>query len=329
MSVCPFIFKQNTETPIETLSLNYSFDVINSITTIDTTNELNEGLSINQTPKIPAIILNLGGRTSNANMSIGINGKVTPFNLYDAYITNVFPKIKNNNEYSFVIEGFSSQNIGGEKILIYIPINPVGITSGENPFSLLVSALVNESTPPKLKEITNNINIDFNKFIPNNKYYYYNYTDSIQTTYNIISFDSSNLSYDTNFGNILSASFNKDKNPKSKMYFEQIGSKDVAINTTPLYISKSNPTNQDVITKSYEDNIYIDCQPTDNVNKDSEDNYMQSSVKQALGLVKYIEISFPYIIFIICLTLIVICIFSLSSILKKYVSTTVSDSKQP
>ena len=308
MTNCPLKFADNTETPIPTLSFNYSFDIIDAITTMDTNNELNTGISINQKNKIPAIILNFGGRSANPNMAIAINGKTTLFNLYNAYITKKFPVLKTENAYSFVIEGFSSQNITGEKILVFIPINPVG-TSSKNEFSSMVNALKSESNT--LNPSSRAINIDLNRFIPEDNFYYYNYKDSNKTVYNIIAFDKSKLFYDTNFANILETLL-KDK---TLNYTNQVGSGDTATNTTPIYISTSKPSNQEAIGPTFEDNIYIDCQPTENLG--NKENYMQATVKEAVGLIKYLEISFPYLIFIVCLTLLVIAIFSISYYLGK------------
>ncbi len=309
MSNCPLIFTSNTETPVSTLSFNYTFDIVDSITTMLPSNELNTGLSINQQNKIPAIILNLGGRSANPNMAIGINGKTTTFNLYDAYITKKFPVFSSKNTYSFVIEGFSSENITGEKILVFIPLNPVGTTNTTNEFSSMISALKSDSNG--LNPSTRGININFNKYIPTDTFYYYNYKDKNRTLYNIIAFDKSALFYDTNFGNLLD-NLLKDK---TDIYTTQVGSSDTATNTTSLYKSTSKSSNQDAISPTFEDNIYIDCQPTENLGE--KENYMQSTVKEAVGLIKYIEISFPYLIFIICLTLLVIAIFSISYFLSK------------
>ena len=303
MSNLPLNFSSNTETSISTLSFNYTFDIIDSITTMVPSNELNTGISINQRNKIPAIILNLGGRKPNPNMAIGINGKTTLFNLYDAYITKKSPKFSSTNEYSFVIEGFSSQNVTGEKILVFIPLNPVSSNSSNN-FSSMISALKSESNT--LNPSSRGINIDFNKYIPHDTFYYYNYKDSNQTIYNIIAFDKSTLFYDTNFGSLLETLLKNE----TDIYNNQVGSADTATNKTYLYKSTSKSLNQDAISPTFEDNIYIDCQPTENLGE--KENYMQATVKEAVGLIKYLEISFPYLIFVICLTLLVVAIFSIS-----------------
>ena len=309
MSNCPLNFASNTETPVSTLSFNYNFDMLDSVTTMDTSNELNTGISINQQNKIPAIILNLGGRTANINMSIAINGKTTTFNLYDAYITKKSPKFSSTNVYSFVIEGFSSQNITGEKILVFIPLNPVGTTNATNQFASMISALKSDSNT--LNPSSRGINMDFNKYIPSDTFYYYNYKDTNQTLYNIIGFDKSSLFYDTNFGNLL----DKLLVEKTSVYETNVGSGDTATNTTPLYKSTSNASNQDALSPTFEDNIYIDCQPTENL--EVQENYMQATVKEAIGIIKYLEISFPYLIFIVFLTLLVVTIFSISYFLGK------------
>jgi len=308
MSNCPLNFVSNTETSIPTLTFNYTFDIIDAITTMEPSNELNTGISIKQKNKIPAVILNLGGRTANPNMALAINGKTTLFNLYDAYITKKSPKFSSDNAYSFVIEGFSSENVTGEKILVFIPLNPVSGNS-DNQFSSMISALKSDSNT--LNPTSRGINIDFNKYIPPDTFYYYNYKDTDQTLYNIIGFDKSSLFYDTNFGNLLD-NLLKDK---TDVYNSQVGSGDTATNTTSLYKSTTKSLNQDAITPTFEDNIYIDCQPTENLGV--KENYMQATVKEAIGLIKYLEISFPYLIFVVCLTLLVIAIFSISYFLGK------------
>ena len=327
MSVCPFDFTNTIEQNIDTLSLSYSFDITTSITTVDTKNVLNEGLSMNQIPKAPAIILNLGGRTSKAVMSIGMNGKLTPFNLYDAYITKIFPKIKKASSYNFVIEGISAKNINGEKILIYSPLNQkLGATSvgtTGNPFYPIETALTSDSNT--LTDIASELNIDFNTLIPMDKYYYHTYTDTSNTLYNIITFDTSNLTYGTIFGKILSASLDK----KTTDYFSVIKEKNNATISYPLFRSITNPTNQDIITNSLEDNIYIDCQPTDLL-KNEGGNYMQTTVKEAVGLVTYLERAFPYLILIVFLTLLIIFTFSISSFFKnQFTSDSVIEDPKP
>jgi hypothetical protein len=310
MSNLPLKFRTNTEISIPTLSFNYTFDIIDNITTTDPSNELNTGISINQRFKIPAIILNLGGRKPNPNMAIAINGKTTLFNLYDAYITKKSTQFSTTNEYSFVIQGISTQNVTGEKILVFIPLNPVNMNSNStNNFSSMISALKSESDT--LNPTSNGLNIDLNKYIPSDTFYYYNYKDSNKTLYNIIAFDKSKLFYDTNFGTLLE-SLLKDK---TDIYNNQVGSSDTATNTTPLYKSTSKALNQDSISPTFEDNIYIDCQPTENLGE--KENYMQATVKEAVGILKYLEISFPYLIFVICLSLLVICIYSISYFLGK------------
>jgi Na+-transporting methylmalonyl-CoA/oxaloacetate decarboxylase gamma subunit len=313
MSVCPFDFSNTIEQSIDTLAFNYSFDIIPSITTVNTSNSLNEGISIKQTPKIPSIILSLGGRTTRTVMSIGINGKITGFNLYNSYITKVFPKIKKGSSYSFVIEGLSLQNTNGEKILVYIPLNQ-GTGSKSNMFYPMEAALTSESKT--LRDNSTDLSIDFNKFIPENKYYYHTYTDSASTLYHIITFDTSLLSYDPNFGNILSTSLDK----KTTDYLSEIKEKNNATISYPLFVSTSNPINQDVIPNTFEDNIYIDCQPVDLLNNEGK-NYLQTTVKEAVGLVSYIEKSFPYLIFIVFLSLLIYFIYSLSSFIKSQFQT--------
>ena len=327
MSVCPFDFTNTIEQNIDMLSLTYSFDITSSITTVNTTNPLNEGVSMNQSPKVPAIILNLGGRTSKAVLSIGINGKLTTFNLYDAYITKVFPKIKKGSSYNFVIEGISTKNVNGEKILIYIPLNPklgtssVGTTG--NPFYPIETALTSDSN--NLTDIASELNVDFNKLIPMNRYYYHTYTDTSNTLYNIITFDESNLTYGTIFGKILSASLDK----KTTDYFSEVKEKNNATISYPLFMSITNPINQDIITNSLEDNIYIDCQPTDLL-KNEGGNYLQTTVKEAVGLVTYLERAFPYLILIVFVTLLIIFIFSISSFFKKHFgSETITEDPKP
>ena len=307
MTNCPLNFTSNTETPVSTLSLNYTFDIIDSITTMTPDNELNTGISIKQKNKIPAIILNLGGRKPGANIAIAINGKTTLFNLYDAYITKKCTKFKTLNSYAFVIEGFSNQNITGEKVLIFIPLNPLGTKS--NSFAPVIAAL--KSDKDTLNPSSSGLNIDFNKLIPKETFYYYNYKDTSQTLYNIIGFDNSNLFYDTNFGNLLDTLLTA----KTDAYNTEVRSSDTATNTTSLYLSTSKPSEQDEILPTFEDNIYIDCQPTENLGP--KENYMQATVKEAIGIIKYLEISFPYLIFVVCLTLLVIAIFSISYFLTK------------
>jgi len=319
MSVCPFDFKHTNEQKIDSLSLNYSFDITTSITTIDTTNVLNEGLSISQTPKAPAIILSLGGRTSKTVMTIGINGKTSGFNLYCAYITKVFPNIKKDKGeyYSFVIEGVSSNNVNGEKILIFIPLNKISTLSSmgsANVFQSIETALTNGDN---LKEVSTELSIDFNKIIPESNYYYYTYTDSKRTIYNIITFDTSNLSYTSIFEKILSSSLNE----KTTKYELDIKEKNTATLSYPVYMSTSIPVNQDVITKSFEDNIYIDCQPVDLLKNEGK-NYLQTTIKEATGLITYLEVAFPYLILIVFLTLLIIFIYSISSFLKNFLNLT-------
>ena len=311
MSVCPFNFKNITEQKIDTLSLNYSFDITTSFNTIDTTNALNEGLPMNQTPKPPAIIISLGGRTSKTVMSIAINGKNTGFTIYNAYITKVFPNFKNTNSYSFVIQGISSKNVSGEKMLLFIPLNPVTnvLASRGNKFNSIESALTgNRNT---LKDTSSELNINFNDIIPDGEFYYYTYSDSTRTKYHMIGFDSSDLSYSPDFEKILTTSLSKTK----QLYFDVVKEKNNPDLAYPLF-SSTNSVNKDVISEAVEDNIYIDCQPIDLL-QNEKGNYMQTTIKETVGLITYLEVTFPYLIIIVFITLLVVFIFSISSFLRK------------
>jgi hypothetical protein len=103
---------------------------------------------------------------------------------------------------------------------------------------------------------------------------------------------------------------------KTTDYFSEIKEKNNATLSYPLFMSTSNPINQDVITNSFEDNIYIDCQPVDLL-KNEGGNYLQTTVKEAVGLISYIEKAFPYLIIIVFLTLLIIFTYSISSFIKK------------
>jgi len=312
MSVLPLKFEANSVSPIENLTFNHSFDTITEVKgsrptkkNSDTSETYNPGLSINQIPKIPAFLLNLGGRSSKPNMALSVNGRTYTYHLNCAYITQNFPEIKiKTNIYSFVLEGFYSDDIVSQKILIFIPLNLFTKGSkGNDPFKPLHEALTTNATPPELNLNSYNISIDLNTFIPDESFYYYNYVDSSKTEYKIVAFEQSNLYYDSIFSNILEDIF-RDVEYDVKL-------KDTAVNTVSIFSSMSTPTVQDAIEKSFEDNIYIDCQPTNTLGQ-PKDNYMKKALDEADGILDYFEKAFPYIFFIIVITLLVIFIFLLN-----------------
>jgi hypothetical protein len=243
------------------LHLSFNFDIISSI-------QVNqEGtLDITQKTPIKATEISLGGRTSNPNISVSINAVTRLFTLNAAYITDLYPRIKDDPKTKcFIIEGYSIENVTKEKVLLCLPMSLV--TNTTNVFHPLENAIMNRE---------NNLQLNLNQYIPKSdiKTDYYNYytnTDEVGNLIHVVFFSQSELGY--------TSAFTTPVNPPGYTTNKVV----VVSKTTTLALNHTNMTTQ------FEDNIYIDCVPVDVVNQE-EKNYLQINKTNATYLTDFLTL---------------------------------------
>jgi len=246
MENLPIEFNETEVVANSTLHLSYNFDIISSIEVSP-----KDQLDIVQKNPIQALQISLAGKTSNPNISVSMDAVTRLFTLNMAYITDLYPHMKTDpKQLSFVIEGYSIENVSKEKVLIFLPMNPTATT--KNIFNPLETAIVNQN---------NNVQLDLNDYIPSvdineDSYSYYQHTDDTGCLFHIVFFSNSSLGYSTALKIVA--------NP-SGYATEKVATVRRA-NTLALHHSNMN--------NEFEDNIYIDCVPVDVVNK-TEEKYMQ------------------------------------------------------
>jgi len=271
----------------DTLHLSYAFDVVNRIEVTTSS------LPIKQDVPLTALQLNLSGKTANPNISVAIDGKTHLFTLNTAYITDIYPHLKDTvTDAAFVIEGYSIENVTKERVLLFLPMTKTADTT--NVFYPLEQAILNKNP---LKGVT------FNDYIPNTKlerdyYTYYHHTDNDGTLYHILYFQKSPLQYTVAL-----------KIPENKKGYTSTY-KATNYKTTTLAKLHDNMTTQ------FEDNIYIDCVPIELENQKVE-KYMKTN--QDLG--KYLNEIIMYVVYIVILTLVVYGIYTVQQYISPSVKT--------
>lgn len=283
MTNVPVEFKPFDIVKNDTLHFSYVFDVVNSV-------EASTGaLPIKQDVTINAIQLNLSGKTSNPNISVAIDGETRLFTLNNAYITDIYPHLKDAvTDIAFVIEGYSIENISKERTLIFLPMTKT--TETTNVFYPLEQSIVNKSP---IKGLT------FDDYIPNTKldtdyYSYYAHTDNDGCLYHILYFDKSLLQYTNSL-----------KVPKNEKGY-------IATYKVTNYRTTTLAKRHDNMSKQYEDNIYIDCVPVELENQKAV-KYMKAS--EQLG--SYYSDILMYLVYIVILTLVVYGIYSIQKFSSK------------
>ena len=271
----PIQFKTIDIVRNDNLYLSYSFDVLNSI-------ETSEGdLPLKQQTMIKALHIGLGGKTSNPNISIGLDGETNLFTLEKAYLTDTYPHLKDTKlDMALVIEGYSIQNVTKERVLIFLPMTKT--TETNTLFYPFEQAIVNKSP---IKGFT------FDEYIPESNmdtdyYTYYPHTDSDGVLFHILYFAKSRLQYTT----ALKNPFN-DKNYNASLKIAN-------------FRSASLPKRHDNMTTNYEDNIYIDCVPV-GLENEKVLKYMQ--VSDHFG--SYYADMLTYLVYIVILSLVVYAIY--------------------
>lgn len=277
MSNIPIEFEPAEIVRNDTFHLSYVFDVIHSIETSLGT------LPIQQEYMINALQINLSGKTSNPNISLSLDGVTKLFTLNTAYITDTYPHIKDSKkEASFVIEGYSIQNLTKERILLFLPMTKT--TKTNNVFYPLEQSIINK-TPIKGLTFDDYIKKDD---IITDFYTYYNYKDNDGTLYHIIYFNNSTIKYTTSL-----------KIPKNDAPYN-------SKNKIANYKTTSLPKRHDKMDSKYEDNIYIDCVPVE-IENQKVAKYMKVSEK--IG--SYYAEFFIYIVYVVILVLVVYGIYKL------------------
>ncbi len=324
MSALPFRFGSNSWSYLEKTSLSYSFDNITGIT-IDE----NSALPFSQVNKIPAIGIELEGRTANPNIALSLNGVTNLYNIQQLYICShrqvIEDNVQNTKLYSLVIEGYSTADVQKQKVFIFIPIDSTGSsissTNSFDGFNTIFTYLNNNSG-----NVTSNSNgtktiselkLDINALIPDENYYIYSKTDDNTVSFTVIFFDNSNLTSSANTKAYLTTAFSNNDaeiiydgldgtgTPGSGTAFE------VAVRSFLLYKSKVKPTKKASISTSFEDNIYIDCQPVDIPNKKTSYYFQKLG-----GYGQFMQIGFVYLFSIMFISILVYSIYNIKSLFK-------------
>ena len=316
MSALPLRFGTNSWSYLDKTSFSYSFDKITGVTITE-----DFKLPFNQTNQIPSIGIELDGRSAKANISLSLNGITNLYNIQQLHICSHHQIIEdgalNSINYSLVIEGYSTGDVQNKKILIFIPINSVSSSSSNvnqfDPFNVIFSYLKNNTNVTenydKTKTITDLI-IDLNTVIPNNKYYLYQKSDNNSVNYSVIFFDTSSLFLNTTTSDYFTKTFAVNKAEIAYNALTNTSFEDTTASFL-LYKSTLKPSKRDMLESSFEDNIYIDCQPIDIVNEDKK-FYFQ----KVAGYGEFIQVGFVYLFSIIFISILVYAIYNIKSLFK-------------
>jgi hypothetical protein len=321
MTALPLRFGENSFSYLDRTSFSYSFDKITGITV----NEDYE-LPFKQTYEIPALSIELEGRTANPNMSISLNGLTEVYNLQQLFISSHHPIVKDNalnsKHYSLVIEGYSNADVQKSKLLIFIPIDPAGVVStGLNSFnsmnmlfSFLNDNTANVTVNSDRTKTLSGIDLNINELIPNEQFYLYQKTDNNSVNFTVIFFNTSKLFTSSKTKSYFTKAFssNKAEIEYNKLDEEQNNTsfEDTTRNFL-LYKSNVKPTKQASITTSFEDDIYIDCQPVDVANKEKTFYFQKFE-----GYGDFMQVGFVYLFTIIFISILVYFIYNIKTIFK-------------
>jgi hypothetical protein len=315
MSALPLIFGENSWSYLDRTSFSYSLDKVTGMKFTTNTN-----LPFNQVNKIPAIGIELEGRSANPNLSLSLNGVTNLYNIQQIYISNHTPIVsdtaRKSERYSLVIEGYSQSDIQKKKMLIFIPINTTGtaVNNSFDSFNILFNYLENSAVnvtvnSDNTKSISS-LDFDMNGLIPNKSFYVYNKKDTSDVNYTVIFFDTSDLFISTTTSSYFNKSFTN--NNAQKIYKELTDTGfEKAMDTFLLYKSTVIPSKKSTISTYAEDNIYIDCQPVDIPNEDK--TYYFQKVD---GYGQFIQVGFVYLFSIIFLSILVYGIYNIKTLFK-------------
>jgi hypothetical protein len=316
MTALPLRFGSNSWSYLDRTSFSYSFDKITGMTVTE-----NYTLPFSQANKIPAIGMELEGRSANPNLSFSLNGITNIYNIQQIYISShrqiVQDGALNSKKYSLVIEGYSTGDVQNNKILIFIPINNSANPSNTNSFdsfNIIFNYLKNNTvnvlkTSNDTKTISD-LQIDLNQVIPNESFYVYKKSDNNSVNYTILFFDNSQLFLNQTTDDYFTTAFSTNTaeiayNALTNTAFED------TIASFLLYKSTVKPSKKDAITTSFEDNIYIDCQPVDLVNEDKKFYFQKVE-----GYGQFIQVGFVYLFSIVFISILVYAIYNIKTIFK-------------
>ena len=328
MSSLPLRFGENSFSFLDRTSFSYSFDKITAMTFNENTE-----LPFNQNKKIPAIGIELQGRSANPNMSISLNGVTTLYNIQQLFISSHHPIVRDNAQtskyYSLVIQGYSNQSVQTDKIFIFIPIDPYGITETKpnllDTLNMYILKLDNDNNDivtdntDGTKQITMDTNeeVNINNLIPDERFYLYQKIDNNSTKYTVLFFDTSKL-FTTNITKAyLDRVFRT--NSAEIIYDSESTSFEDADNNFLLYKATVLPRKQASISTSFEDNIYIDCQPIDLKNEETQYYFQKID-----GYGDYIQMGFVYLFTIVFISILVYFIYNIKNMFKTSTEVEVS-----
>ena len=283
------------------LSFSYSFDPISEIYLADVSKF--KTLPVN----VPACQFSLPSKTSNPNMSLTKNGTTTAFGINSVYITgsiphrNSFDKTANSTTYSFVIEGYSTADVDYNKLLVFIPL-----TLDDNAIINAFNDFDNNIKTDKITPTDKNANLKLGTFIPNDVYYYYTYKSNSNVVYNVIFFESSQITYKST------------SNLSSIIQFNQAlfaANNTISDSTLTLYSSTGMPNNKDSIQDLYDESIFIDCQPVEVIDHQPKAFYTQLNAGK---ISKTMDMVLTIGLYIILIGFIVYTLIYLSKWIEKY-----------
>jgi hypothetical protein len=284
MSNIPVKFNTTDVVSNPTLHLSYTFDKLTSLEA-----EVS-AMPFHQEYLISCLKLNLGGRTSNPNISVSLDAVTHLFSLNCCYITDIYPHMEDQEtDKSFVIEGYSTENIDKERLLIYLPMTQIADTT--NTFYGLETSIIESRTNNSIVSLP--AFLDLNEFIPyanseNDGYTYFKFIDNDAYIYHVIYFKNSYLQY------------------TSALTIPANTAEYKSINKILNYIAIDPPKRHDNMTNQFEDNIYIDCVPVDLQDRE-EAKYLKIDDKYQ----NFFNEILVYITYIIIITLIVYSIYSI------------------
>jgi hypothetical protein len=330
MSALPLRFGANSWSYLDRTSFSYSFDKISGMKFIE-----NSELPFQQTNKIPAIGIELEGRSANPNISLSLNGITNLYNIQQLYICSHIPIISdtatNSNAYSLVIEGYSQADVQNKKIIVFIPINTTNTSGTTNntfdSFNILFAYLKNSAsnvsvnTSDNSKSITS-LDFDINGMIPKKPFYIYQKIDNDSVNYTVVFFNNSELTMTSTTNDYFVNAFSNNSaqttyNGLSSTAFEE------TTNTFQVYKSTVTPTKKASISNFAEDNIYIDCQPVDIPNE--KKNYYFQKMD---GYGEFLQVGFVYLFSIIFLSILVYGIYNIKTLFKSSADQEISKINQ-
>lgn len=321
MSALPLRFGSNSWSYLDRTSLSYSFDNITAMTI----NE-NSKLPFNQTNEIPAITIELEGRTANPNIAFSLNGVTNLYNIQQIHISTHHPIVKDNAQNSIqksiVIEGYSNTDVQKNKIFIFIPIDPVGVSQNDSNsltafntiFTFLNDTTSNVNINSDNTKTISNLTFNINELIPSENFYVYQKTDNNSVNFTVIFFDKSKLFSNSKTISYLTNAFSKNK---AEIAYNALGSEqhntsfEDTTKTFLLYKSNVKPTKKTSITTTFEDNIYIDCQPVDIPNEEKTFYFQKIE-----GYGDFLQVGFVYLFTIIFISILVYMIYNIKTIFK-------------